>query len=115
MKIVPISFMIASEDLTKLSPEDVESAIKDEILKHVIKTVVPMFDDEGFISMTPSEDEEGFDIEINLMIGSTSEYIDATSVTTTNLLELCMNNGISRKGSAVIITKATQPLIDLVH
>ena len=68
MKIVQVSFSISSDDLSKSSPEDIESSIKDEIIKHITDTLSTMVDDEGFITMTPSEDNAGFDIEINLIL-----------------------------------------------
>jgi hypothetical protein len=114
MKIIPIAFSIATEELTNLSSEDVESSIRDEIMKHVIGTISPMLDDENFIEMSPSEDGSEYNISINIMIGAANEYIDATSATTTNLLALCNKQGVEHDASVAIIQEATKPLIDLV-
>lgn len=114
MKILPINFHIDMEDLTASTPEGIENSIKEEILKHVLEAVTPMLDSEDFIDMAPSEDGTKFDISINLIIGSTAEYIDATSEVTATLLALCMEHGTSRETSTMIISDATRPLIDLV-
>lgn len=114
MKIIPINFMIASEELVKSSPEDVEEAIKNEILKNITEAITPMFDNEGFVDMIPSEDGEGFDIKINLMIGSANEYIDATVKTTTNIVEILNKTGLSENNAKDVAAKSTQPLVELV-
>lgn len=114
MKIVEIKFAIETEELTKLTPEDVENAIKEEILKATVEAVAPMLDDEDFIEMSQSEDKKEFIIKINLMIGSTSKYIDATSQTITNLMKSSLNTNLSDDEYATIINNATKPLIDLV-
>lgn len=114
MKIVPIEFAIAAADLTGSNPESVEASIKEEILKETLKAITPMLDDENFIDMSPSEDGKEFIIKVNMMVGSTSKYIDATAETTKNLLTLCLNQGVSHEQSKEIIRDATKPLIDLV-
>lgn len=114
MKIIPVNFHIANEDLLKTSTEAVEESITDEIMSNITKAIIPMIDSENFVEMAPSEDGNGFDVSINIMIGSASEYIDATSLTTTNLLNLCMDNDISKEEAIDIISDATHPLIALV-
>lgn len=114
MKIIPIEFAISKDELTKLTPEQVEESIKEEILKATIEVIAPMLDDENFIEMTPSEDEKEFVIKINFMIGSTMKYIDATADVTKNLLALCVSQGVDSDVSKDIIRDATKPLIDLV-
>ena len=114
MKIIPVNFHIANEDLIKTSPEAVEESITAEIMSHITQAIIPMIDSENFVEMAPSEDGNGFDVSINIMIGSASEYIDATSLTTTNLLNLCMEQEVEREDAVEIISDATRPLIDLV-
>jgi hypothetical protein len=115
MKIVPIEFQISTEDLTNLTTEDVENSIKEEIIKHIIETITPMLDDENFIDMTPSEDGSEFNIAMNIMVGASNQYIDAISATTANLMKHCLSTGVSQEDSTNIISKATQPLIELVY
>lgn len=114
MKIIPISFHISNDDLIKSSADDVEQTIKDEVLEHITQAILPMLNNDTFVEMAPSEDASGFDVSINLIIGSAAEYIDATSATTTNLLELCMEQEIKHEDAADIISEATRPLIDLI-
>ena len=106
MKIIPISFIIAASELTSQPAEQVEELIKQAVLDHVMKEISPMLDDENFIEMSPSEDGSEFTININLMIGSTNQYIDATAEVAKNLKGLSIRDDL--------ISKATQPLIDLV-
>jgi hypothetical protein len=115
MKIVPIEFQISTEDLANLTTEDVENSIKEEIIKHIIETITTMLDDENFIEMTPSEDGSEFNIAMNIMVGASNQYIDAISVTTANLMAHCTTTGVSVEDSTNIISKATQPLIELVY
>lgn len=106
MKIIPISFIIASSELTSQPAEQVEELIKQAVLEHVMKEISPMLDDENFIEMSPSEDGSEFTININLMIGSTNQYIDATAEVAKNMKSLSIRDDL--------ISKSTQPLIDLV-
>jgi hypothetical protein len=114
MKIIPIEFAISKDELTKLTPEQVEESIKEEILKAAVEVIAPMIDDTDFIEMIPSEDQTEFIVRINLMVGSTAKYIDATSDVTKNLLELCIAQGVDTDASKDIIRDATRPLIDLI-
>lgn len=106
MKIIPISFIIASSELTEQSPDAVERTIKDAVIGHIMEEISPMLDDENFIEMVPSEDGSEFTININVMLGSTNQYIDATAEVTACLKQ----QGISD----ATIVKCTKPLIDLV-
>jgi hypothetical protein len=115
MKIIPIEFQIATGEITSLSSEDIENSIKEEVMKHLVETISPMLDDENFIEMTPSADGSEFNIAINIMVGASNQYIDAISETTANLMAHCTTTGVSVEESTNIISKATQPLIDLVY
>lgn len=106
MKIVPISFIIAASELTAHPAEEVEQLIKQAVLDHLINELSPMLDDENFIEMSPSEDGSEFTININLMLGSTNQYIDATSQVAINLK--------ANNVSDTVITDCTAPLVGLV-
>lgn len=117
MKIIPIKFDVALEELSNVSPEGIEQSIKDEIMSHVHDTIASMLDDENFITMSPSkEDQTIFNVELNIMLGSSNEYIDAISETTTilknHLSILILDN--DQKVHATIINDVTKPLVNLV-
>lgn len=114
MNIIPIEFVIARSELESLTAEEVELAIKEEILKSVIEAIAPMLDDENFIDITPSEDNSDVTVKVNLMLGSTMKYIDATSKLTNNLMQLCKSHNVSEENAADIIRDVTRPLIDLI-
>lgn len=114
MHIIPVEFVIARQELEALTAEQVESAIKEEILKSIVEAIAPMLDDESFIDITPSEDNTDVTVKVNLMLGSTMKYIDATSALTNNLMNLCRTHDVSEEDSADIIRDATRPLIDLI-
>jgi hypothetical protein len=52
---------------------------------------------------------------MNIMVGASNQYIDAISETTANLMKHCLSTGVSQEDSTNIISKATQPLIELVY
>lgn len=115
MQIVPIKFHIHLQDLGSATPEDLEQSIKDEVMSHIHNSIQPMLDNENFITMIPDEKlDQVFNVELNIMIGATNEYIDATSEVTSLIIANCKTTGMSEDLAKIIAKTSTAPLISLV-
>ena len=115
MQIIPIKFHIHLQDLGAATPEDLEQSIKDEIMSYIHDTIQPMLDNENFITMIPDEKmDQVFNVELNIMIGSANEYIDATSEVTRTILNNLKSAGMSEAIAQDLTKVCTAPLISLV-
>lgn len=115
MQIVPIKFHIHLQDLGAATPEALEQSIKDEIMSNIHDAIQPMLDNENFITMVPDEKmDQVFNVELNIMLGATNEYIDATSEVTRLIIANCKATGISEDLAKTIAKQSTTPLIHLV-
>lgn len=115
MQIIPIKFNIHLQDLGTATPEDLEQSIKDEIMSNIHDAIQPMLDNENFITMVPDKKmDQVFNVELNIMLGSTNEYIDATSEVTRLIVDNCKAAGMTDYIAQDIAKTCTAPLIDLV-
>lgn len=90
MGLIPIRFDVHMDDINKASAEDIEASIKNEVLENIIKAILPKLDDENVIKMTQSpEDESIYNIEIDLVMLSKHECIEAAVETTSHIAHMC--------------------------
>ncbi len=115
MQIVPIKFHIHLQDLGAATPEALEQSIKDEIMSNIHDAIQPMLDNENFITMVPDEKmDQVFNVELNIMLGATNEYIDATSEVTRIIVANCKAAGMVDLVAQDVAKMSTAPLINLV-
>lgn len=115
MQIIPIKFHIHLQDLGSATPEDLEQSIKDEIMSNIHDAIQPMLDNENFITMVPDEKmDQVFNVELNIMLGSTNEYIDATSEITRLIVDNFKATGMTNHAAQNVAKVCTSPLINLV-
>ena len=116
MQIIPIKFHIHLQDLGAATPEDLEQSIKDEIMSHIHDAIQPMLDNENFITMIPDEKmDHVFNVELNIMLGATNEYIDATSEVTRLIVNNFKSAGMLESIAQDLTKVCTAPLINLIH
>lgn len=114
MKIVGIEFALTQKQLSEMNAEQIEEAIKVEVLTNIVNAITPMLDDNAFIEMAPSEDGKSFNIKTSVVLGSTTQFLEAIQSVTKTLNTALSDLDVDEDEISDIISDVTKPLVDLM-